>query len=361
MKRLSFAVAASFLLIPVSTLAAYSTPAELMAAVQGKSVPRSFTVTAHAMNDDTFVTVWASGAEQGTDPQTIQMTTKATVDVVKGKLRIRAKAELLATGGMLYARLVSFDGSYQSAFASIAGVVKQQKWVSMPLDEAMLDQITGGSAMNVSSADPAQADNMFHMQSKPGKNGGTVYTLTLTQDYASTLAQLIRQMLNDQSTANDDFFPWRQLAEGMRFESTVMTDAHDAFVSSVFSLSTASSASSLSISGSEQKLAAALSVKAPSNAITMDQALATFNDLQPGVPASGMAPMMPQPVDSGSMMMNGGTSNATSDSADKADTMTTSSASTDCSAPSITPLQLSMLQRTGSCPVEKRSTRYGGW
>lgn len=360
MNRLSFAVAASLLLMPMQSLAAYSSPADLMAAVQENSVPHSFSVTAHAMSDGTYISVWASGTGQGRNPATMKATTKATVDVVKGKLKIRAKAELLATDGVLYARLVSLDGSYMNAFASVSGMLKQQLWVSMPLDEAMLESLTGGNGLNMtSSMDPSEADHMFHMQSKAGKNGGTVYTLSLTQDFAVTLAQLIREMLNDNSSASDDFFPWRQLAEGMRFESTIVTDAKDAFVSSAFSLSTSSNTSSLTINGTEKRLGGSLAVKAPANAVTMDQALASFADLENDVPGSMMPeeimmqPTMPS-VDVDSMVNE----DATFDSVDEA---TTPTYTADCNDPSLSPQQLFTLQRGGFCPTAKKSTRYGGW
>ncbi len=354
MKRISFAVAASLLLMPATTLAALSTPGELMTVMQDNSVPRSFSVTAHAMSDGTYVSVWANGAEQGTDPSTMTMTTKATVDIVKGKLKIRAKAEIMAVNGMLYARLTSFDGTYQNAFASLSAMLKQQVWVSMPLDEAMLDEITGGNGLHMTSGDPSQAEHMFQMQSKAGKNGTTVYTLSLTQDYAVTVAQLIREMLNDESSSSDDFFPWRQLAEGMRFESTIVTDAKDAFISSAFSLSTASTTSSLSITGTEKRLGAALNVKAPAGALTMDQALASFSDLEQDVPGS-MMPTVPEEMMEPPSMME---VEATFDSVDEE---TTPAYSADCNDPSLTAQQLFTLQRGGFCPTTKRSTRYGGW
>ncbi len=359
MKRLSFAVAASLLLVPMQSLAAYSSPADLMAAIQNNAVPRSFSLTVHGMSDGTYVSVWANGSEQGTDPATMQLTTKATVDVVKGKLKIRAKVELIATNGVVYVRLMSLDGSYMNAFASISGMFKQQLWISLPLDEGMLEAFSGGNGLVAGAADPAQAEHMFHMQSKPGKNGGTVYTLSLTQDYAVTLAQLIREMLNDDSSASDDFFPWRQLAEGMRFENTIVTDAKDVFVSSVFSLSTSSNTSSLSISGKEQRLAGTLNVKAPANTMTMDEALAAFSDLENDVPDAMMPddimmePTMPS-VDVDSMVDDG----TTFDSVDEVSAPTYEA---DCTDPSLTPQQLLTLQRGGFCPTTKKSTRYGGW
>lgn len=364
MNRLSLAIAATLMAMPVSALAAYSTPSELMTAVRDNSVPRSFSVTAHAMSDGTYVSVWTSGSEQGSDPSTMQVNAKATVDVVHGNLKVRVKAELLAINGTLYARLVSFDGGYQNAFASISGMLKQHQWVSMPLDEALVDGLTGGTALQVGSADPTDADTMYHMQSAPGKNGGTVYTLSLTQDYAVTLAQLIREMLHDESPSSDDFFPWRQLAEGMRFDNTVVMNGNGGFVSSTFSLSTASDKSSFSVTGSEYRLGSALALKAPTNVVSIDQALASFddlsNDMTPG--ADMMDEMMPyEPsYDSGSATepsMSEGTFN----SVDEGSEYMMSEPSADCSDPSLSAGELLMLQRGGSCPVEKRSTRFGGW
>jgi len=358
MNRLSFAVAASLLLAPLSAAAAYSSPADLMAAVQDEKIPRAFSLTAHSMSDGTYVSIWAHGTQQGKDVASMQMNTKATVDIVRGSMKIRAKAELIVTGGMLYVKLVSLDGAYASPFASVSAAIKQQQWIALPLDEAMLQEITGNAALPIGSSDAGAANTIFHMQSKAGTNGSTVYSLSLTQDYAITLAQMIRELLQDNSSSSDDFFPWRQLAEGMRFESTVITDAKDMFVSSSFSLSTSSTHSSLSLKGSETRLNTSLAIKAPANAVSINQAFASFADLTGDLPHSGLMlptldnlnatsgyePMMMQPT------LSDGNFNSIDD-------VTPPEQSISCNNSSLAPAEFLMLQRSGVCPVQKKSIR----
>ena len=360
MKRISFAVAASLLLAPMSGLAAYTSPAELMAAVQDTSVARAFSVTAHAKSEGMYISVWASGTELGADPMTISMSTKATVDIVKDAMKMRVKAELLAVNGMLYVRVLSIDGSFQNEFASASTIVKQKQWLSFPLDQELLEEITGGEALQFSASNPSEAEHMFHMQSKPGKNDTTVYTLSFTQDYAVTVAQLIREMLQDNSPSTDDFFPWRQLAEGMRFENTIVTDAKGGFLFSTFSLSTASKNASLAISGTEQRLGKAPVIKAPAQSLTADQVLALFmssmgEDPAMMMPSSVLDVPVPSSVDSGSLTEE----DVTFDSVDESYAPVTPSV--DCTDSSLSAQQLSMLQRDGTCPVAKKSTRFGGW
>lgn len=359
MNRLSFAVAASLLLAPVSAFAAYSTPADLMTAVQDEKIPRAFSLTAHSMSNGTYVSIWAGGTQQGKDVASMQMNTKATVDMVRGSMKIRAKAELIVTGGMLYVKLLSLDGAYASPFASVSAAIKQQQWISLPLDEVMLQEITGNAALPIGSSDAGAANTMFHMQSNAGANGSTVYSLSLTQDYAVTLAQMIRELLQDNSSSSDDFFPWRQLAEGMRFESTVITNAKDMFLSSSFSLSTSSTNSSLSLKGSESRLSSSLAIKAPANAISINQAFASFADLTGDLPHSGM--MLPK-LDNLDAESNYDPSDVESflseDDFDTVDEATVQE-SAECHDTSLTAAQFLMLQRSGVCAAKKTSTRVG--
>lgn len=358
MRRLSIALTVSMLLAPATSLA-YQTPSELFTALQAENAAQTFSLTAHAHTNGTYVSVWLNGSGEGSDPMSMQMSAKATVDVVHGALKIRTKAEVMIVGDMLYARMTSMDGTYQNAFASISGMLKQKQWIRMPVEEAMISEMTGGTPLSVGyDYDPAQTDGMFVMQTSAGKNGTTVHSLSLSPDYAPQLAMMIREILNDQSPASDDFFPWRQLAEGLRYEGQVITNASGKLVSSWFELSTSSTTSSLSVSGKASP-AGKITLSAPANSITVDEAMMMFGDLNDDMAMEEEyeyeSDMMPVETEDDMLFLEDGTT------FDFVDDATSSFPSADCSDPDMTPGKLLDLQRSGVCPVQKATTRHGGW
>lgn len=292
MRRLSLALSLS-LLLPSIALAAYDTPSDLFSMIHDMSTGKSFSITAHGAREGTYVSVWANGSAQG-EGLMMNMTTKATVDIVQGDMKIRAKAELMATGGMLYARLTSVDSSYLSDFGSFSAMLKQRQWIMVPMDEAMLNEVTGGMSLTGMAEMNADA---FRIQATPGKSGGTIYSVTLNPDYAANIAMMLREMLGDETPVSSDFFPWRELAEGLHFDMTVFTDANDKFVSSTFSLSQSSIVSSFSVSGSE-KAVGTVTVTAPKNALTIDQFINSLS----GMPSDLEIFDMPVPADEPDMM-----------------------------------------------------------
>jgi hypothetical protein len=184
---------------------------------------------------------------QGIDPSDMQLTTKATVDVVSGDMKIRAKGEVMVVDGMIYLKLSSVDGSMSSDVATVSGKLVQHKWVKMPFDATGID-ITQNPAFSLTDADLSNPENTFAMTSAVTSNGGTTYTLSLKPDAAAQLALAIREMLNDTSSVSDDFFPWRDLAEGMHFEMVVKTDSKDVFAGTTYTMSTRGKQSSFELS-----------------------------------------------------------------------------------------------------------------
>lgn len=359
MRRLSIALTISMLLAPATSLAAYMSPSELFTALQANDASQNFSLEAHAHTNGAYISVWLSGNTKGGDVLTMDMSAKATVDVVLGGLKIRTKADVIIVGDTLYVRLSSFDGTYENAFASFSTLIKQKLWIRMPVEEAMLSEMTGGTPLSVGySYDPTETNTMFHMQTSAGKNGTTVYSLSLAPEYAPTLAMMIRELLNDQSPASDDFFPWRQLAEGLRYDGTVVLNANGGLVSSNFSLNTTSESSSLSVSG-KMTPASSFTVSAPANSVTTDELMLMFNDIN----TAGEDDVMYEDTmdymeeDSMSPAVDLDLNDSTFDEIDESNNRN----STDCTDPELSPLKLLDLQRSGVCPVEKTTTRHGGW
>lgn len=344
MRRLSIALATFLSLSPLVASAAFMTPAALMTAVH-TGTPRSFSLMAHAqVPDETYVSVWANGSMQGVNPEDLQLMTKVTLDVVSGDFKIRAKGEVMAVSGMLYLKLASVDGSMQSDFATLSAKLVQHKWLKTGLDTGSLDLVQN-PVLGMSGND-TEADDTFSMATKADANG-TTYTLTLKPDAAAQLALMIRELLNDTDSVSDDFFPWRDLAEGMRFEMIVKTDAKDAFAGSSYSMSTKGTNSAFTLTGTE-KPTSALNLKAPADAMTFDQLAPLF-----GSPMyfDGSADEMMEPImELDEDMFDSSYVPGTFDMLDD-DTLSS------CDDPAIDGAMLVMLQREGSCPITRASTR----
>ena len=348
MKRLTLAVSAALLLSPLVAAAAAMTPGELFTQLQESGSPRSFSVTVHGESQGTYVSVWANGVQQGMSPDDMTISTKATVDIVQGDMKVRLKGEVMVVDGMVYVKVTNFNASVMNAFAAFTAVANQKQWFGMPLDMAMIKDITGPVAMNLGSVDASQADSMFTMQSV-GTKSGTNYTLHLSPDYAPELALMIRELLQDTQPASTDFFPWRELAEGMHFEMNITTDTKGAFVSSKYTMSMDGRFSEFTADGKETALKTPLTIKAPTDAVTIEDLMKTWSELSGDLPQDTMEEDMPvvvpaEPTD---------------------DTMTDwtteiewSEPSAECTDPETSPLRLLTLQRTGECPVDKVPTRY---
>lgn len=346
MRRLSFALTTLLLLSPLAASAAFVTPSALFMAMQN-GAPRSFSLMAHADTpDNVYVSVWANGSLQGTHEMDMQLTTKATVDVVSGDLKARIKGEIMAVNGMLYLKITSVDTSMKNDFASLSANLRQHVWLKMPIDMDALS-IIQNPAFTLSETDPTEADMTFDIASSPEKNG-TTYTLTLKSDAAAQLALSLREMLNDTSTVSDDFFPWKALAEGVRFEMIVKTDASDGFISNSYSLHTKGTKSSFSLNGTE-KITSALRLTAPADAMNLYELGSIFGDTAGSVMDMSALDMSTMPS-----VMEPTEENITFDSVD--DAVITFDPS--CEDSSISPLQKLAMQRDGTCPVEKTPTRY---
>lgn len=347
MKRFALAVSAALLLSPLVAAAAAMTPGELFTQLQESGSPRSFSVTAHGESQGMYVSVWANGVQQGMTPDDMTMSTKATVDIVQNDMKVRLKGEVIVVDGMVYVKVTNLNASATNAFASFSAIANQKQWFATPLDMVMLRDIAGPVAMNLGSVDASKADGMFTMQSA-GTKSGTNYTLNLNTDYAAELALMIRELLQDTQPASTDFFPWRELAEGMHFEMNISTDTTGAFVSSNYTMSMDGRFSEFTASGKETALKGALAIKAPADAVTIEDLMKTFNQLSGDLPQDMMEEdmMMPIPME------------PTDESMETTTEPVWSEPNPACTDPETSPLKLLTLQRTGECPVEKITTRY---
>ncbi len=353
MRRLSIALTTLFLMSPLASAATYTTPSSLMSAVENGE-PRSFSLTAHTSSAQAlYISIWAKGVTQGSDLMTKKSTSKATVDIVQGDMKVRLKIELLMTDGVLYAKVISIDGTMNNAFASLSSTFRQKVWLKIPLDSGIFSLLPHQEFFMSSSAN-SDVDDTFNLTSKTDKKG-TTFTLMLKPDAANDLAIMLRELLDETGATSDDFFPWRELAQSMNFEKTVQLDTRGTFIGSSSSMSTKGASSSLLLTGTE-KPTTAMKLAAPTDAIDLEQLTAMLMDLFPS--QHGL------PDDMGMMdeelMMDEEVEEEEEWSFDVFDVSDDWTRVYDplCSDPEADSLQILMLQRTGSCPITKATTRY---
>lgn len=356
MRRFSYSLATlTLLLTPFAASAAFITAGELFSSMRTDAA-KSFALEIHASSNGAYVSVWASGTEQGQSPESMQLQMKATVDVVQGDMKMRLKGDLLMVDGSLYLKVKSLDGTLTNDVASVSAQMTQLQWVELPLSDLMLGGAVDTAMFGMSSADPDMADSMFSVSSKGGKNG-TVYSVSLQPDFAAELALNLQALLHDTEAVSDDFFPWRDLAEDVRFEMTVQTDANDAFLSQNFSISTQSTSSYFNVTGSEKVASSTLKLTAPADALTLDDIGTMFGGEIGNLPDFGSMEMeMPDDMMMPEQPMDMPT-DIEGSSFDKID-MGDFGYAPECDDPSLTAVQLFMLQREGTCPTNKATTRY---
>lgn len=352
-KLVSLAMAASMLLGPATALAEFSTPSDLLTATRDESRPQNFSITAKGHADDVWFAVWASGASEGSvrNLMSSKGKVKFTFDIVRGGMKIRAKAQLLVQGGNVYVKLDSIDGGYQDVFMTFKAMFGQNVWLKLPLDDAMFASELN-QAMMPDVAAEAAAFNMTHTKTK----GGHTYTLTLTPEAAVEMSDMLREALGAQNAGtSDDFFPFRDLAnESLDMSMKVDTNNQDVYQHSSFTLHWMGGNAEITMNGTAQRQSTPVYVEVPKNAWTMEDVEKHYNELM-GVPSYEEDWTTPT-TDEG-MTEDG----ATFDSVDTnewwqpVDDSTTYSE--ECWNPEISPLKKLQMQRSGECPIEDYNNR----
>lgn len=349
MKKLTLSFSSALLMLaPTVALAAFDSPRALLTAVQEQS-GRSFSMTVHGASQGTYVTLWANGASEGITPDTTKLRSTATLDVVQGDMKMRAKGEVLVADNMLYAKLNSVNGTLSNTFGSFVLSGYQKQWLSLPFSEGVSPLLSQVVALDIASIDAANADTMYTLQHTMS-NGINVYSLNLSLDYAPKLSQSLREMLGDTQPTSSDFFPWRELAEGIHYALVIRTDAQDRFLSSDLTLSTSGTSSTYNATVTEKALNGMVSVSVPKNVINVAELMGM-------VFPSGESMMMNDLPAVDDMMMD--TSHQMVDESVPATEPSLHFYGVDsaCTDSSLDALTLVSLQRSGVCPVEKISTR----
>ncbi len=333
-------ISAALLLSPALSFAAFSTPSQLIEALQDDARARSFFATAHAGSQGTYVSVWANGKEQGKQAENTSLSMNVTVDVVQGTTKTRMKGQVLVIDEILYFKILSVQSTPKDA----ATAVLQNQWISIPLVQSAFSSVSSDLVTGFTSSEPTAVNSIFTLSSYTDK-GLRVYKLSLTPDSAVDLAMQLKDLLNDTQSTSSDFFPWRELGKSISFSMTVVLTGKDRFVSSSFSLSMRTKNSSFSARGSEQVLSGPLSLTAPTDAIALSSLPQSARGLTQELPLMLQEPSLPQESPESGTELSAPNS-VPSDA---------------CTDPTVSSAKLLELQRSGVCPTKKVPTRYGGW
>lgn len=362
LRRFSAALAVAAMLSPVVAVAAsYTTPGGLLHTIQESGTPRAFTLEAHSHKMGTYFSVWANGTQQGaadssTDPSS-QLWGRATVDVAFGEVKLRVKGEVMIVNTMLYLKVGSVTGNFDSDIATLTINLVQKKWLAFPLDGMDFRDVNGTPAFSPIFTDPATAESIYTMTSSSA-NGVDTYNLKLTQDAAVSLAQQIRNEFNDPEPVSTDFFPWRDLAEGIRFDWKVMMKGSD-FLSSTMDLSMSNKNSTLTVHATE-KASGPFRLAIPTDTVTLED---LWGDLD--LPLDIMDSPMPMGDETGLMWQE-------LPAEEPVDVMPVFDETAEpevgsewwnfpdpkCADPETPSSELVQMQRLGECPTVKTTTRY---
>lgn len=295
------------------------------------------------------MSLWMTGTTDSMKvSEDVKMKASGTLDIVHGDFKIRAKGDIVAVDGSAYIKMNSMNGTVDHALASMSFNGAQKRWFTLPFSDLRSELMTTDLPLDLSSIDPATANDIFKLQTASSA-AGTVYTLHLTTDAAVNMAMEIRKFLGSSAPVSSDFFPWRELAEGMRYELTINTDAAGHFVSSHIAMSLESLDAAFSSIMSETALKGPFVIKAPADALSseafMDMVVESWGSMDDANtdPGDEMQPM--EPIDGGIMEQS-------------EEPVSDDDASSDETCATASPLQLLSLQRSGTCKVTKVPTRY---
>ena len=240
---------ASMALAPLSAFAAFTTPGELITAVSKPSTPMGFSFQIQAQQAPNYATIWINGTSKGATPAEALMAAKSTVDVVWENGNARVKIQLRQKDGKMYLLVDDVQGKMEDATARLVASFKMKKWLQVPMDE-MMDPM--GMEM-----DMAMVNEAFTMTSAAGKNGTTVYTLTLTEPAMKMLKSMIQDMSMD--LAN-------QMADVAQptFILTITTDSSDQLLSFAVSVTAKAPEGMVSVTGSAWRVSGTFTVAEPS-------------------------------------------------------------------------------------------------
>ncbi len=186
---------AGTLLAPQLSLAAFQTPSDFFDALSHDTRAHTATSEVHVTAKDMSMSVWTSGATQGTEIGTMQGDMKATIHVQMPDHTVKAKVQMKIVDETMYFLIESLDAGNDPALAAAMGQVELNQWytVSLKNDASMptADEIETSRQQVLQ-----MVDQMLTLQASAA-NGGTQYTLGLSRQFRRQMAPLLRNFAKE--------------------------------------------------------------------------------------------------------------------------------------------------------------------
>lgn len=203
-------------LTPLTSLAAYQNPSDLLRGAEFDGGARDFSMEFHGGADGTYASAWINGAAEGSSPETVRAKLAATIDIHTDGITMRSRHEVLIADQKAYLRMKEFGGDGIVDTMSLSDEL-MGKWYVLPLDEAEFlslpvtdvnatDAMIGGISEQFSSlpSSPEELqrigteiiDNIFALQTAPF-DGGTAYTLSLKPDFFKHILRIAAEMAGE--------------------------------------------------------------------------------------------------------------------------------------------------------------------
>lgn len=247
----------SMVLTPLSSLAAFTMPSELLAAIQsGKAMTFSGEMHGHAGNY--YMALWINGTSTLSQANPMGAT-KATIDISAPQGKLRAKVQIRVKEKKMYVFIDSIEGSLDNVVTHFAGSMKSKQWFSIPMDEI--------ASSEMQAQDMSSMDEFLQLMSAPAKNGGTIYTLTLTRDAAREVVQGLSDMnLRDLGIEITNAMPPK-----VTFQVQMTVDAKNSLQLTTMNMDLSQTGFGISLKGWSAPAKSGFTVEVPKNVVSADE------------------------------------------------------------------------------------------
>ena len=210
MRRLALSLAV--LALPVSALAVFAKPSELLNAMQFEGKPLDVAYEAHAQMDDIYASVWLKGNVEGTDAEDAKANLRLTVDFVQGEENLRGKAQLRLIDKTLYMMLDSITciSGNPCAYVDLAEGYANNQWYSLSLEN--LQEQQGVDDAEAEAIVKIIVDAALSLERTQSGNEST-YSLKLKRAAAAELKKVVTQLAKDHPSMGIDTLSSKDSAE----------------------------------------------------------------------------------------------------------------------------------------------------
>lgn len=301
MRRLTALSLSISLLTPTLALAAFTSPSDVLRAIQNDASPHAYSMEVHGGAEGTYISMWAKGQYQGASILDATSAGTMTIDLAQPAEGVdaRVRVRYMIADATLYLLLDDVRVSGANAAATLDASLQGKQWVrfdseemfgGMPPEEAMA--VFGMGMGNMESLAQEFFNGMFAMTQR-GLGADTEYTLTLRPDAADALMRLmavhfsgvspddrvalrdaLREMRNDPSMAE-----LRSLLSKLNLRYVARLSKVNRLLRSTLSGDVTIEGVSVRFKGENTALASPVKVSVPTNVMTPEEFGAMLEDL----------------------------------------------------------------------------------